>query len=115
MRSVLILVTADPRVSSRPAEAVRLAVGVGAWGRIGITLYLRGAATRILSEDVDDLVDGDQFTRHLPLLGERGRTLLVQQGAAEEVDRGSLSLPIVEIDDRELARVAAAANHVWRF
>lgn len=115
MKSVLILVTGDPRVSSRPAEAVRIAAGVGVWGKVRITLYLRGAATRILREDVEDLADGDQFTRHLPLLGERGRTLLVQQGAVAEVDRGSLSLSIVEIDDRELARLVAAAHHVWRF
>ena len=41
---LLLIVTTDPRISPRPAEAVRIAAGVGAWQKIDVTLYLRDAA-----------------------------------------------------------------------
>ena len=37
---LLLLVTSDPRTSARPAEAVRIAAGIGAWKKADVTLYL---------------------------------------------------------------------------
>ena len=58
-RGVLLIIATDPRSSHRPAEAIRIAAGVGAWGRVEVTLYLHGPAVLALSDDTDALVDGE--------------------------------------------------------
>ena len=113
--SLLFLIASDPRVGARPAEAIRVAAGLGAWKKLDITVYLRGPAVRALGEWVDDLRDEDNYTRYLPLLAHGGRPILVEAGAAELSDLGTATAPFREIDDRELARLAAASTSVLRF
>jgi hypothetical protein len=112
---VLIIVTGDPRVSGRPAEAVRIAAGVGTWKRADITVYLRGPAVLALSEYPDDLVDEEDYTRYLPILGEWGRPVYVQRGAPLLAELGQATLPFEEIDDARLAGLAAQSHYVLRF
>ena len=112
---ILVIVDSDPRVSSRPAEAIRIAAGVGIWKKVDITLYLRGPAILGLGEWVDDLKDEDNFSRYLPLVTESGRPVLVQKDAPEISDLGESPIRFEPIDDGELARRAAAARHVMRF
>ncbi len=111
----LILVTGDPRTSARPAEAIRIAAGVGTWKKADVTLYLRGPAVRALGEWVDDLIDEDNFTRYLPIVGEFGRPIYVQRGAADLADLGETTLKFEEIDDTKLAELAAQSTYVLRF
>ena len=113
--SLLVLVTSDPRTSARPAEAVRLAAGVGTWKKADVTLYLRGPAVRALGVWVDDLVDEDNFTRYLPIVGESGRPVLVQRGTPDLADLGEAPLAFEAIDDAQLAVLAARSNYVLRF
>ncbi len=113
--SLFVLVESDPRESERPAEAVRIAAGVGAWKKADVTLYLRGPAIRALGEWVDDLKEEDNFTRYLPLLGDSGRPVLAQKGAAELDDLGESPIKFELVDDAELARRMAGARHVMRF
>jgi hypothetical protein len=111
----LFIVTTDPRVSPRPAEAVRIAAGVGVWEKVDVTLYLRGAATRALGEFADELVDGENFTRYLPLLAETGRAVLAQRGSPAEAELGGTRIKFDEIDDAQLAIHAAQSHFVLRF
>lgn len=112
---VLFIVTGDPRVSPRPAEAVRIAAGVGAWKKVDITLYFRNEAVLALSEFADELVDEDNFTRYLPIAAEAGRPIYVQQGAPLLAELGEPSLPFQQLSDDELAAMAASSNCVLRF
>ncbi len=113
--SALFVITSDPRTSARPAEAIRIAAGVGAWKKVAITLYLRGAAVLGLGEDPDDLFDEDNYTRYLPMVGELGRPVYVQQGAPWLGELGVASLPYEELDDDGLAALAARHDCVLRF
>lgn len=113
--SALFIITGDPRTSAKPAEAIRIAAGVGTWKKADITVYLRGPAVLALGEFVDELIDEDNFSRYLPIVGEFGRPIYVQQGAAELRELGEPSLAFESIDDTRLAQLAAAANHVLRF
>ena len=115
MKKVLIIVTNDPRQSARPAEAIRVAAGVGAWNRVETTLYLRGAAALALGEFTDELVDEDHFQRYLPLVRDWKRPVLVQQGAADSYPLGETAIPFAEVSDAELARLAALHDMVLRF
>ena len=70
----LVIIETDPRTSPRPAEAIRIAAGIGAWKKTDVTLLLRGpVAGYSLQEYADELVDEDNFTRYLPLVAEQPR------------------------------------------
>jgi hypothetical protein len=112
---VLIIVTGDPRKDPKPAEAVRIAAGVGTWKKADITLYLRDAAVLALSEYCDEFIDEDNYTRYLPIVGEFGRPIYVQKGAALLNEIGDSPLKFEEINDDRLAALAAESNYVMRF
>ena len=113
--SALFIITGDPRTSAKPAEAIRIAAGVGTWKKADISVYLRGPAVLALSEYVDEFVDEDNFSRYFPIVGEFGRPVYVQRNAELLGEIGDSPLKFEEIDDAQLAQLAAAANYVLRF
>jgi hypothetical protein len=112
---VLFIVTGDPRTSPRPAEAVRIAAGVGVWKKADITVYLRDEAVRALGESTDSLVDGDDYARYWPLLAESSQPIYVQKNAAALRELGLSAAPFAEISDGQLAELAAGQTCVIRF
>ena len=112
---MLFIVTGDPRTSPRPAEAVRIAAGVSAWRKVAVTVYLRDAAVLALSEFPDDLADGDNFSRYLPLLEESGGLICAQRGAAPLNEIGRSPVSFQETGDAELAALVAENDCVVRF
>jgi hypothetical protein len=113
--SALFIIESDPRRSGRPAEAVRIAAGVGAWKKVDVTLYLREAAVLVLGEQAEDLKNGGDYARYLPVLGELGRPIYTQKGAAALGEIGQASLTVEEISDEQLAELVAACACVLRF
>jgi hypothetical protein len=76
----LVIIESDPRTSARPAEAIRIAAGIGAWKKTDVTLLLRGpVAGYSLQEYADELVDEDNFTRYLPLVAEHPRPIYIEE------------------------------------
>jgi hypothetical protein len=112
---VLFIVTSDPRTSPRPAEAVRIAAGVGAWRKVAVTVYLRGPAVLVLSEFSDELSDGIDFRRHLPLVGESGGLIRAQRDAALLSAIGHAAVSFLETSDDELAALVTKNEYVVRF
>jgi sulfur relay (sulfurtransferase) DsrF/TusC family protein len=111
---VLFIITGDPRSSHRPAEAIRIAAGVGTWKKADVTVYLRGPAVLALSEWVDDFVDEDNYTRYFPIVAGFGRPIYAQKGAPELADLEEAPLKFEEIDDTALAALAAEHTTVLR-
>jgi hypothetical protein len=73
------MIETDPRTSPRPAEAIRIAAGIGVWKKTDVTLLLRGpVAGYCLQEYADELVDEDNFTRYLPLVAESPRPIYLE-------------------------------------
>ena len=114
-RGALLIITSDPRTCPRPAEAVRIAAGVGAWKKVAITVYLRDAAVLALSEFPDELVDGDHFSRYLPLVAESGGLICAQRGAPWLGEIGQAPVSFREINDEELAAFASENDYLIRF
>jgi hypothetical protein len=112
---VLFIITDDPRTSTRPAEAVRIAAGVGAWRKVSVTVYLHGAAVLTLSEFPDDLADGDNLSRYLPLVSESGGMICAQRGAAQLHGIEHAPISFRETDDDELATLVTKNDYVVRF
>lgn len=113
--SLLCIIASDPRSSARPAEAIRIAAGVGAWQKVDITVYLRDAAVLALSEFADEFVDEDNFTRYFPIVAESGRPIYAQRGAPLLNEIGESAMKFEEIDDDRLVALAAGSNYVLRF
>ena len=106
--SALFVIRSDPRRGGRPAEALRIAAGVGAWKKVDVTIYLRDAAVLVLGEQAEKLPDGEDYARYLPILLDFGRPVYVQEGAAALAELGRATLPFQEISDEQLADLAAA-------
>ncbi len=114
-RKALVIVNSDPRTSPRTAEAIRIAAGVGTWKKVDVTLVLCEAAVLALSEFPDELIDDDNFTRYLPIVGEFGRPVYVETGAPLLEDLGETPVPYERITVAQLARLAADHDCVLRF
>jgi len=114
-RRVLFIVDSDPRVSPRPAEAVRIAAGVGAWETIEAVLYLRGPSVLALGDSAEELVDGDHFLRYLPLAAEGRRRICAQCDSPLLAELAERRVCFDPVDDDELARLAANSECVVRF
>ncbi len=76
----LVIIESDPRTSARPAEAIRIAAGIGAWKKTDVTLLFRGpVAGYSLQEYADELKDEDNFTRYLPLVVEHPQPMYMEE------------------------------------
>jgi hypothetical protein len=113
--SALFIIESDPRQNGRPAEAVRIAAGVGAWNKVKVAVYLREAAVLILGEETEALVDGENYARYLPLLLQLSAPIYTQKEAALLVQLGQAEFPFEEISDDQLAGMAAAHSFALRF
>ena len=113
-RSVLIIVSSDPRTSGRPAEAVRMAAGLSTHGRLAVTLCLRGRALDVFRTSAEDLVDGDHFEDYLPILAGVGTIGIV--GDLTEVRGENLgSLKLERLSEDELEKRISSSDRTIRF
>jgi hypothetical protein len=112
---VLILVSSDPRISGRPAEAVRLAAGVGAWKKVQFSLYLTGPALLALQENADELVDGQNFSQYLPMLHALQTPVYVPAGQPKQESIAATDLRLQELTTSELAATAARSQYIMHF
>jgi sulfur relay (sulfurtransferase) DsrF/TusC family protein len=64
-KNVAVVIQEDPRITHRPVEALRIALGLVA-GSHNTTVILLGEAVRLLTIDNDDIVDLDILEKYLP-------------------------------------------------
>jgi hypothetical protein len=112
---VLFIVAGDPRTSPRPAEAVRIAAGVGVWKKAEIAVYLREDAVRALGESSGGLMEEEDCARYWPILAECSQPIYVQNNAVALRELGQSAVPFREISDGQLAELAAAQTYIIRF
>ena len=111
MKKALFIISSDPRVSHRPAEAIRIAAGTGAWARAEVNICLTGPAALMLGEGDERLKDAEQFSSCLPALLETEGRICVLQGAMQPAD----APPVRTIDLKQLSRLAAQDDVIARF
>ena len=113
-RRILIVVTSDPRRSPKPAEAVRIAAGISAGGGIAVAICFCGDSELALREAGGDWIDGDNFSRYLPLLLETGGELLA---LADSGHGESATSPVhfESINTEQLACRVAGSGSIFRF
>lgn len=64
-KKIAVVIQEDPRKTHRPVEALRIALGLAA-GSHTTTVVLLGEAARLLSEEIDDIIDVDILEKYLP-------------------------------------------------
>lgn len=62
------IISDDPRQSHRPLEALRVAAGLGSWGKVVGKIWLCGPAALVLDTNGDDFPDQDSIEKYLEIL-----------------------------------------------
>lgn len=112
-RTVLVLVSADPRTSGRVAEAVRVAAGLSVHERLAVSLCLCREAVRILGDEEGELFDGDDVEEYLAVLKGSGTRLLVLRNQHNSVPE--LKVRGEEVSAAQLDDLIKASERVLRF
>ena len=81
--NVALLIKTNPAESHRPAEAIRIALGL-IGGEHQVVVILMEKAALLLAEESDDLVDGEELEKYLPTLKELNPVFYVEETALEE-------------------------------
>ena len=111
----LVIIETDPRTSPRPAEAIRIAAGIGAWRKTDVTLLLRGpVAGYSLQEYADELIDEDNFTRYLPLVVEQPRPILLEDTFTDRAALEGSPWPYEVIPAARTAELVREHNYLIR-
>ena len=113
---IVMVITGDPLRSHRPAEALRIALGLDSGGKGRMTIILRGPAARLLTDEVQDAVDGEELAdRYLPVFEEWGTTFLVDETAAGHLSRISTDFLHKTLTETQIAAELASADRVMIF
>lgn len=112
---VLLILTQDPRTSSRALEGIRLAAGVGTWQRLELRLYLDGPAVPVLDPEVEDLEESADYLRYLSVLGDLNPPIHIPAGATAPTVLVEPRLSLQPTSVSQLAQLAANSDYILRF
>ena len=116
VRNLVIRVESDPRTSTRPAEAVRIGAGVGAWNKVKVHFVFAGPAVFCLDEFADELKEGELFTQYLPSIELHGGRIVVDgSNPALKGMKSTSTLKFEALSPAEIERMQREADHVMRF
>jgi sulfur relay (sulfurtransferase) DsrF/TusC family protein len=90
-KSIAVVIQEDPRKTHRPVEALRIALGLVA-GSHATTVVLLGEAHRLLSDDLDDIVDVDILEKYLPSVEQLEIPFLLQSETDRSLIRKEFSV-----------------------
>ncbi|MGE0470887.1 MAG: hypothetical protein Nkreftii_004188 [Candidatus Nitrospira kreftii] len=86
-KNIAVVIQEDPRKTHRPVEALRIALGLVA-GSHQTTVILLGEAFRLLSVDIDDIIDVDILEKYLPAIAQLKVPFILQSTADQLKVRG---------------------------
>jgi sulfur relay (sulfurtransferase) DsrF/TusC family protein len=83
-KRIAVVISEDPRITARPVEALRIALGLCA-GDHNTTVVLLGRASSLLMKDSDEIIDGDVLEKYLPSFKHLGVPFIVEVGTATDL------------------------------
>lgn len=110
---IVVVILGDPRRSHRPAEAVRIALGLST-GPNPLKLVLLHEARLLLTEEAPELVDGEILEKHLPAVQECQIPIIVPKGSKDDYifEPGFM---IQELSSQEIASLIFHGDRVLVF
>ncbi len=112
--NLLIVIYADPAKSGLTAEALRMGMGLGVTSR-NLQLVLMGAAAQVLTDEVDELVDGEMMENHLEVFEDWGTKVFVETSATKNYDLSGSPLEVIPVSHDEVASMFSDAADVMVF
>ena len=101
-----MVISDDPRSTARPVEALRIALGLCA-GDHDTTVVLLGAASRLLMEDTEEIVDAEILEKYLPSFKHLAVPFIVEIGTSIDMWSDDFSVTTRTVDEiRQLVRSA---------
>ena len=114
IRTLLIKIASDPRKSARPAEAVRIGAGVGAWNKVQVHLVLEGPAVHCLDEFADELNNGELFLQYLPAILNHGGRIIVDD-ANPILKSIKPQIAFEPLDPKAISKISNEVDHLMTF
>jgi sulfur relay (sulfurtransferase) DsrF/TusC family protein len=111
--SIVVVIREDPKKTHRAVEALRIALGLST-GDNPLTVVLLGQAPLLLSENPEDLVDGEILEKYLPSFKQLETPFVLLSGspASFELDPG---FKVNELSDDAIRSMVAGADRVLVF
>src|SRR4030065_2123066 len=109
---IIFLIRSNPCENHRPAEAIRIAAGLGT-GNNSIKIILSGESVRVLSPDEEDLEDMDIIEKFLPIIKDWEIPLYVERGALAGIDLKKSPYAFRTFDNEEVAEILAGGHSVF--
>jgi hypothetical protein len=105
-KRIAVVISEDPRMTARPVEALRIALGLCAGDHL-TTVVLLGPASTLLGEDTEDIIDVDVLEKYLPSFQQLGVPFVVATGAPMSASPQGFSLTLRTSDEiRQIVRSA---------
>lgn len=111
---IIFLIRSNPCESHKPAEAIRIAAGLGT-GKNFIKMIFSGESPRILSPDEEDLIDIEIIEKFLPLLKEWNIPLYVDKSSIADIELINSPYSFRIIDTEETPEILAEGHLVFIF
>lgn len=111
--SIVVVIREDPRKTHRAVEALRIALGLGT-GENPMTVVLLGQAPLLISEGVEDIVDGEILEKYLPSFKHLDIPFVVlpDTGSRFDLDPG---FKVSEMTEEAIRSAVAGADRVLVF
>lgn len=97
-KKIAVVIREDPRTTHRPVEALRIALGLVA-GTHDTTVVLLNDAIRLLSDDLDDVVDMEILEKYLPSIEHLGIPFILQSDADRSLVKEQFAVQYQTADD----------------
>ncbi|HJU04115.1 MAG TPA: hypothetical protein VJ692_03115 [Nitrospiraceae bacterium] len=111
--SIVVVIREDPKKTSRAVEALRIALGL-ATGANPLTIILLNEAPLLLSEETDDIVDGEILEKHGPVFKELKTPFVLLQGARTRIALDA-DFQTREASGEEIATLITSTDRVLVF
>jgi len=110
---IVLLIQSNPRESHRACEGIRIALGLAACN-VNVDLILTACASLLLSQDIDECVDGELAKQYLPSLVKFIPTIYIEREGSEPPLLQN-DYPVTFLNRDEISDKIAAAECVVRF
>lgn len=105
-KHIAVVISEDPRITARPVEALRIALGLCA-GDHKTTVILLGPASVLLVEDTEEIIDADILEKYLPSFKQLDVPFVVETGTSMDMWSDDFSVTTRTTDEiRQFVRSA---------
>jgi sulfur relay (sulfurtransferase) DsrF/TusC family protein len=97
-KRIAVVISEDPRMTARPVEALRIALGLSA-GDHKLTVILLGQAPLLLKEDREDITDAEILETYLPSFKHLSIPFVIEEGTVLDVGMKGFSVTTLPADE----------------